>query len=68
MFLYTWRSSPPYDVMQISHAFIPFDAQDHTGVVFPAGLQKKGSGALLVSYGAGSLLLSALIPAGLDKP
>ena len=61
MFLYTWRAAPPYDVMHVSHAFIPSDAQDHTGVVFPAGLQLLQSGGLLVSYGKGddrSMLLT----------
>jgi hypothetical protein len=43
-----------------SHAFIPYDADDHTGVVFPTGLQllrnSSASGtppSLLLSYGKG---------------
>ncbi|GAX78167.1 hypothetical protein CEUSTIGMA_g5609.t1 [Chlamydomonas eustigma] len=38
-FLYAWSVEPPYQITHISHAFIPFDAEDHSGVVFPTGLQ-----------------------------
>ena len=38
-FLYTWSAHPPYQIMHISHAFIPYDAEDHKGVYFPTGLQ-----------------------------
>ena len=40
-----------------SHAFIPHDADDHTGVVFPTGLQlvhhPNGPPSLLLGYGKG---------------
>ena len=44
-----------------SHAFIPYDADDHTGVVFPTGLQlirDRGTSSgkrpsLLLGYGKG---------------
>ena len=55
-FLYTWSAHYPYELTHISHAFLPYDADDHRGVYFPAGLQllpgSEGSGrSLLVSYG-----------------
>ena len=49
-----------------SHAFIPHDSEDHTGVVFPAGLQlitnqeAPHRPSLLISYGKGDDRVMAL--------
>ena len=55
-FLYTWSAHYPYELTHISHAFLPYDADDHRGVYFPTGLQlvpeSEGRGkSLMVSYG-----------------
>ncbi len=61
-FMYAWSAVPPYNITHVSHAFIPYDADDHTGVVFPTGLQalrrREGSDPrmpppLLLGYGKG---------------
>ena len=48
---------PPSLPPHTSHAFIPADADDHTGVVFPTGLQlvhhPNGPPSLLLGYGKG---------------
>ena len=68
-FLYAWSAIPPFDVTHISHAFIPYDAYDHTGVVFPAGLQLLQSNGLLLSYGKGDdrLMFLTLGPHALSE-
>ncbi len=58
--MYAWSAEPPYEITHVSHAFIPYDAEDHTGVVFPTGLQALRHAdnplappSLLLGYGKG---------------
>jgi hypothetical protein len=49
-----FNASAPYNMTHISNGFIPFiggRASEHTGIVFPIGLERFGRSDYIVSYG-----------------
>ncbi|EFJ50179.1 hypothetical protein VOLCADRAFT_89041 [Volvox carteri f. nagariensis] len=53
-FFYRFSATPPYNMTHISYGFIPFiggHASEHTGIVFPIGLERLGPSDYIVTYG-----------------
>ncbi|GIL79294.1 hypothetical protein Vretimale_16458 [Volvox reticuliferus] len=53
-FFYRFSASAPYNMTHISYGFIPYiggRAADHTGIVFPIGLERFGKSDYIITYG-----------------
>ena len=61
MFFYTISSSPPFQLMRVSHAFIPTDGTTPYALVFAMGIAPIGNTSFVVSYGEGDDTSNLLI-------
>ncbi|KXZ45080.1 hypothetical protein GPECTOR_59g689 [Gonium pectorale] len=63
-FLYRFNATPPYNMTHISYGFMPYTwrtAVDHTGIVFPIGLERFGADDYIITYGDSDQVSKALL-------